>query len=136
MTNLNHNDLLSATEDIFAGMSNETVPTGARAIPVQMDDIRGVVLSDALVENFVNFALANDPVNEGIEPALKEVPRANPKGDPKKVMEAKVNSLIVKLTALLKEARETIAEMTTVGMIGVNTAPVRKKKRIKKRGST
>tara|TARA_R110000782_G_scaffold184388_2_gene274693 strand:+ start:63881 stop:64291 length:411 start_codon:yes stop_codon:yes gene_type:complete len=136
MTNLNHNDLLAATEDIFAGMSNEPVPTGARAIPVQMDDIRGVVLSDALVENFVNFALGNDPINEGAEPTLKEIPEANPRVANRKVIEAKVTSLIGRLTALLKEAKETIAEMTSVGMIGVNTAPVQKKKRIKKRGST
>ena len=146
MTTQSNADLVAATEAIFGGnkpAEGETIPTGATARAVPMNEIKDIELSNSLIDQLVDFGAR---VNEGKTSTSK--PKATMQPAPAPVVEEvdtlnveeelveKVNTLILKLSSLLKEAKATIVEMTSAGMIGSNqkftlkpATPLKKKKK-------
>ena len=140
MTMSSNADLVAATEDIFGSMNapdKTGMPTGATAKAVPMNEIKGIQLSDSLVDQLVDFGAR---VNEGKTSTTPKRRRPAPVVEEiasltnEEVLLEKVDTLIQRLSSLLKEAKETIVEMTSAGMIGTNqkfaiTPPKKKKKR-------
>ena len=139
-----NSDLVAATEEIFGDMNQtqeqpaQPVPTGAEAKVVEMSEIKDIKLSDSLVEAFVDFGTQVQERTSGKAPAKKvEMPIVEEEDpeDKKQELVEKAQNLVQQLAALLKEAKTTIAEMTTVGMIGTNQKfTLGKKKTAKKNG--
>jgi len=126
-------DLMSATEDILGGVlqpkTKHYTPTGAEAKRVNMEDLRGIHVSDSLVESFISGSFPT------VKPAHRQKEVIEEDSLNEDDLERKITSLIMRLSTLLKEARETLAEMTSVGMIGVNQKfTLHKKKKVKKNG--
>jgi hypothetical protein len=98
-------DLLSITE----GILNSAKPKST-AVPnesVASDGIRDVQVRESYMEQILSFA---SPLNE----ASKKVQKV----DEVAILKERRESLIERLKGLLKEARDLLAEETTVGCVG------------------
>jgi len=98
-------DLLSITE----GILNSAKPKST-AVPnesVASDGIRDVQVRESYMEQILSFA---SPLNE----ASKKVQKV----DEVAILKERRESLIERLKGLLKEARDLLAEETTVGCLG------------------
>jgi hypothetical protein len=82
-------------------------------------NLKNIKIPDNLVESIVNFATKKTP-----EPLVEEE-----RVDEEELVQDKLSDLVRRLSALLKEAKEFVSEMTTTGMIGVGPM---KGKKIKK----
>ena len=115
-------NLIGIAESILAGPPVEEVPTPKNT--VVDDGIKAITVPDSYVDAILGFA-----------GSLNETTKATPKI--KKIDEAAIlrerrRVLVKKLKGLLKEARDLMQEMTTVGCLGAGTQKsmgmVRKKK--------
>lgn len=89
----------------------------------KMDDISKVKVPNS----FIDMVLGNKP--KLVESKVVEVEDDVEDLDEARILEEKINSLVSRLASLLKEAKEVMAEMTTVGMIGTNQKFSLKKKK-------
>lgn len=90
-------------------------------------DIKDIKVPDQLVENIISFA-TKTPAKKVIEKTEVSEPIVEEKLSEVEILEERMTSLIAQLTSLLKEAKEVMNEMTTVGTIGTNQKFTLKKK--------
>ena len=102
-----------ALDAIFGDIKKKPVLESAPQQPNSPNiDIRGVELSDSLVESILEFKNPNHKPKPVVKKEIKKVIETDSKD--------RLQDLIGKLTTLLQEAKQVIAEMTTAGMIGTN----------------
>jgi hypothetical protein len=107
-------------EQIMKGiMGGDTKPPTTQSSPSIEDfsrkvasgpNLKNIKIPDNLVESIVNFATKKAP-----EPVVVEEERV----DEEELVQDRLSDLVRRLSALLKEAKEFVSEMTTTGMIGV-----------------
>ena len=122
-------DLASITESILAE-TEEVQP--AKSDPKHIDNgIQHIEVSDSMI----------NAILESSKSKVEEQPTPAPKQDLTEAqkLEERMTSLVERLTGLLKEAKQDMAEMTSTGSIGVGVqtnllAPKKKKKRKKVNG--
>jgi len=92
----------------------EVSPVGVD--PIVDDGLKNIEVPDAFVENVLNFS---GRLNEGDTTTFEEKPVQYL--NEAKMTEERVLSLVEKLQALIKEARDVMTEMTTTGMLGAGS---------------
>jgi hypothetical protein len=132
-----------AVEGILNRISNppkEDVPVVTPSRSIASPNIKDIPVPDALVESVLTFAInrkeakakAEAPKEQIVE--QKEEPEEVEEINEEVVAQDKLSNLVLRLSALLKEAKDFLNEMTTTGMIGTNQKFVLGKK--KKNGLT
>jgi hypothetical protein len=101
--------------------STQTVQEFSRKV-TSGPNLKNIKISDNLVESIVNFATKKTPES------IVEEERV----DEEELVQDRLSDLVNRLTALLKEAKEFVTEMTTTGMIGVGPMKSKKKKTMRK----
>ena len=105
--------LIGIAESILAGPPVEEVPTPKNTI---VDDgIKAIIVPDSYVDAILGFA---GSLNETAK--TKTVPEVE-KIDEAAILRERRRVLIKKLKGILKEARDLMQEMTTVGCLGAGT---------------
>ena len=115
-------NLIGIAESILAGPSIEEVPTPKNTI---VDDgLKAVKVPDSYMDAILGFA-------GSLKETTKTVPEVE-KIDEAAILREKRRVLVNKLKGILKEARDLMQEMTTVGSLGTGVQKsmgmVRKKK--------
>jgi hypothetical protein len=125
-------DLLALTEGILNTTPpvKEVVAVGADRI---VDDgLKAVVVPDAFVDQILGF---NNALTESSDPEKKQamMPVFEPITEAT-ILKERLESLVENLKQLLKEAKEVMQEMNTVGGLGTGCS-TRKKKNGSRRGN-
>lgn len=148
---LSTKELLALSESIL----DTTEPARKVVVtnPVVDDGLSDVVVPDSFVDQILGFA---GNLNEDYKTSKKSKSKTKLVSEPKevdtsldeaKVLREKLETLVIKLKGLLKEASAVMKEMTTTGCLGVGTdktmgmkrgddsyPPTPKKKKAKKNG--
>lgn len=116
-------DLLALTE----GILTETPPvkevvTKSKVID---DGLKAVVVPDAYVNQIIGF---NGALNESSDPDKKQdmMPTFEPITEAT-ILKERLETLVENLKSLLKEAKQVMEEMSTVGGLGTNYTAKKKK---------
>jgi len=125
-------DLLALTEGILSTTPpvKEVVAVGSDRI---VDDgLKAVVVPDAFVDQIVGF---NNALTESSDPEKKQamMPVFEPITEAT-ILKERLESLVENLKQLLKEAKEVMQEISTVGGLGTGYS-TRKKKNGSRRGN-
>ena len=125
-------DLLNISEQILT--STSPVKEVVVSDPIIDDGLKAVVVPDSFVDQIVGFAGKLSESCEGshtVKSSSKKVVKKNKSAELKEdvVLKERLETLLVNLRDLIKEAKQLINEVTFTGNLG--TAPIKKKKLVK-----